>query len=908
MVLTKLGFQGLDMTDGEFASDFRTLKEVIGLLKGQCDFGHARRQLEAARTGPLMDCPANALWIVQQLALCTYKDEELPPAARFDDALALLEGIGLRDPLNINAETLGLGGAVLKRKWERGGRLEDAYASLNFYRAAYERNPDQDRGFGGINAAFLLDVLASRLARIAMRSGGTHEEAAKLRAQATSLRQAMRKSLQAAAEHIPGLMHDYWFLATLAEIELGLKNYEAAGEWLQKAATVERGPGTSPADPWMLQTTAEQFAKLARLQDAPPPAEDAPVQDWHPAWRALTSLVPREAVLALSAQRGKVGLALSGGGFRASFFHLGVLARLAEADALRGVEVLSTVSGGSVLGAHYYLEIQRLLETKLDSGRKPAADGAESWTGDRTISREDYFDIVRRVQKDFLEGTESNIRMSAFADLGRNLKMAFGGGYLKTVFGGGYTRSHFLGELYEERLYAKVSAKTGDEIGDRDGPLDMQKLLIEPAGEPAPFKPKFANWRRRAKAPVLLLASTSLNSGHNWHFTASWMGEPPGLLAAFEANERYRRLYYHEAPPALQKYRLGHAVAASACVPGLFEPLTIEGLYPDRIVRLVDGGVHDNQGLAGLIDEGCTLILCSDASGQMADLHVPSEDPPNVVMRASSVLQARVREAEYQDLRSRADSRSLEGFMFLHLKKGLDADPLSWVGCTDAPGVGPRKEESTAYRVNKRLQRLIAGIRTDLDSFSEVEAYSLMASGYLMTKRELEELQERHAGEGAAGTWGGYHIDAPSETWPFSPLIQLLAQRPEENDRVKDLAQQLDIASASFLKAWRLVPSLKRRGWLACAAIAVAVLALTYFFWGVTFFSLTVGGAAISLITFAVVVFAPALRWLFPHQEAHSVLLKAAIAVAGYVIAKIHLNWINKRFLDHGRLSRLLGP
>ena len=30
---------------------------------------------------------------------------------------------------------------------------------------------------------------------------------------------------------------------------------------------------------------------------------------------------------------GKVGLALSGGGFRASLFHLGVLARLAELDA-----------------------------------------------------------------------------------------------------------------------------------------------------------------------------------------------------------------------------------------------------------------------------------------------------------------------------------------------------------------------------------------------------------------------------------------------------------------------------------------------------------------------------------------------------------------------------------------------
>jgi hypothetical protein len=34
----------------------------------------------------------------------------------------------------------------------------------------------------------------------------------------------------------------------------------------------------------------------------------------------------------------KLGLALSGGGFRASFFHVGVLARMAEMRLLRRVE------------------------------------------------------------------------------------------------------------------------------------------------------------------------------------------------------------------------------------------------------------------------------------------------------------------------------------------------------------------------------------------------------------------------------------------------------------------------------------------------------------------------------------------------------------------------------------------
>ena len=44
----------------------------------------------------------------------------------------------------------------------------------------------------------------------------------------------------------------------------------------------------------------------------------------------------------------KIALALSGGGFRATVFHLGVLARLAEQNLLENVTFLSTVSGGSL--------------------------------------------------------------------------------------------------------------------------------------------------------------------------------------------------------------------------------------------------------------------------------------------------------------------------------------------------------------------------------------------------------------------------------------------------------------------------------------------------------------------------------------------------------------------------------
>ena len=50
----------------------------------------------------------------------------------------------------------------------------------------------------------------------------------------------------------------------------------------------------------------------------------------------------------------KIGLALSGGGSRAIAFHLGCLRALNRLGLLDRVAVLSTVSGGSVIGAYFH--------------------------------------------------------------------------------------------------------------------------------------------------------------------------------------------------------------------------------------------------------------------------------------------------------------------------------------------------------------------------------------------------------------------------------------------------------------------------------------------------------------------------------------------------------------------------
>ena len=55
----------------------------------------------------------------------------------------------------------------------------------------------------------------------------------------------------------------------------------------------------------------------------------------------------------------KIGLALSGGGFRASLYHLGLIRFLRDAGILPQVTHITSVSGGSIIAAHLVLNWDR---------------------------------------------------------------------------------------------------------------------------------------------------------------------------------------------------------------------------------------------------------------------------------------------------------------------------------------------------------------------------------------------------------------------------------------------------------------------------------------------------------------------------------------------------------------------
>jgi predicted acylesterase/phospholipase RssA len=706
--------------------------------------------------------------LVQKQALCTYRDPDLPADSRFTTALELLASKDLNAE-NSSSETLGLAGAIHKYRWKLGGLRRHLEKSVSYYGKGAARDVTEDQGYTGINAAFMLDVLAQQ------ERADVPAEAHRHSAEARAIRERIASELPPFTERADKaeFRKQWWFLATVAEACFGLGRFREARYWLRE------GLALNPPK-WELESTTRQLVGLAV-------AQQLELTEGSEAQRTLRVILSEATYAVRGATIGKVGLALSGGGFRASLFHIGVLARLAELDMLRYVEVLSCVSGGSIVGAHYYLEVRRLLQEKPDA----------------EITRADYIEIVRRLERDFLAATQKNLRLRLFASPWANLW---------SLLKPGYTRTTHLGWLYEKHIYSRVRD------GYSSGRRWLNELQIRPRDDSPDFNPKLDNWARSAKAPILLLNATTLNTGHNWQFTVSWMGEPPlGASSSVDCNDILRRMYYWEAPLKHQRVELGQAVAASACVPSLFDPVEFRGLYPDRSVRLVDGGTHDNQGVVGLLEQECTVMLVSDASGQSSSENYPSEEILSVGLRSSNILMARVREAEYRRLDVLNRASALGGLVFLHLKKDLDAANIDWLDCQDPNQDKPTGAVLTSYGMPRSVQSRLASIRTDLDAFSDNEGYALMLSGYRMMAAEFEKnlphLQP---------------TDPAQVPWNFLTIDDVVMRTQGMESEHADLLHQLSTGSKLMFKAWQINPVLKGLAWVAklLAKIAAFVFAL----------------------------------------------------------------------------------
>ena len=194
---------------------------------------------DARERGPKDD------YVVQQLALATYKSKQPDELAALKEARAILEYLWPHESLD--PETLGLWAAVHKRLFER----ESDPAALDEAIAATEKGfVLGENYYNGINLAFLLDTRATL---------AEPERASEDHAQARSVRRRVRDICRDkidSADIAPE--QRYWLLATLEEAAVGLGDEEEAARWHAEATAASE-------QVWQLESAASQIAKLRVL-------------------------------------------------------------------------------------------------------------------------------------------------------------------------------------------------------------------------------------------------------------------------------------------------------------------------------------------------------------------------------------------------------------------------------------------------------------------------------------------------------------------------------------------------------------------------------------------------------------------------------------------------------------------
>jgi predicted acylesterase/phospholipase RssA len=214
----------------------------------------------------------------------------------------------------------------------------------------------------------------------------------------------------------------------------------------------------------------------------------------------LSLFVPRPP-----ASRPKLGLSLAGGGFRASLFHIGVLRRLAEMDMLRYVEVLSTVSGGSIVGALYILMLKKRLDAKA------------------SITRDEYVQLVKDLEKDFVAGVQKDLRT-------RLLMNPLG---MLSVLLSHDGLGRRMGRIYQRYLYTKAVNALGfiqtNPLHNLLWPgwMPLPKVrFTQPMPEGIEEYNKQARSHKGSVVPNFIMNSTALNSGAVFRFSSSEIGDP----------------------------------------------------------------------------------------------------------------------------------------------------------------------------------------------------------------------------------------------------------------------------------------------------------------------------------------------------------------------------------------------
>ncbi len=432
-----------------------------------------------------------------------------------------------------------------------------------------------------------------------------------------------------------------------------------------------------------------------------------------------------------------IGLALSGGGFRAAAFHVGVLKRLRELGLLSRLHVLSTVSGGSIAGA--------LWAMLRSAAGMTTADG-------QTVSDDDLWtEVEATLLPTMTRGVRGIVVNVAFLLPAVVLALVAAG--VLVLVGATWTRFliavvavpvlailcwHYFAATILEKCYEK----------DFYGKLRLKDI---------------------AAPPMVMLNATSLNFGHH----AVFSNIPPdtsygGLFIDLLRHTAARSAQLRGQPSISMSpdTTIARAVAASSAFPGAFAPLRFTHVFDNVVgffrrtlwgesgatgeLSLVDGGVFDNQGTY-LIGHLCHHLIISDGAGALQEQRQPSTWqlwPPGkgIIFRAQDIIYNRLRDLGYSQLEERRDfSATLLRYVSPEKMREMEQQrrnaylrSYSYVELMPPPNFAWIHGEQ---RLPEELLPLVAAIRTDLDRFSTIEVSALMFHGYTMIDHCLRSYQ-----------------------------------------------------------------------------------------------------------------------------------------------------------------------
>ncbi|ULQ55465.1 patatin-like phospholipase family protein [Flavihumibacter rivuli] len=298
------------------------------------------------------------------------------------------------------------------------------------------------------------------------------------------------------------------------------------------------------------------------------------------------------------------GLALSGGGYRAAAYHLGTLRKLQEMGKLQGIEKMSTISGGSIIGAFYclnednYPDFENKMYTILTS-KDVIRSVFLSWPFLRLI-------IVALIILALAVWTFIKVHTLLFpVILGLAIWYLISNQF--TIF----PVSKIIEGVYDEFLYGNKTLK------------DLSE-----------------------KRPLLAIGATNLQTARPFVFSKPYMGE------SYYTREMQARFLPDSFP-------ISRAVMASSCVPFAFTPVSIDKTFIENGKELgssapiiVDGGVFDNQGSHKLTHPRslfrADIIVISDAGNKLPfeDLY---KNTISLLIRTSNVFMERIKRFQLKE-------------------------------------------------------------------------------------------------------------------------------------------------------------------------------------------------------------------------------------------------------------------